>query len=421
MIDYSQFPNRKILCIDMKSFYASVAAVDLDLDPLTCYLAVVGNTDRQGSVVLAASPAMKKDFKIKTGSRLFEIPDDPRIKVVDPQMGLFIRVSTEISKLFYRYVPPCAVHTYSVDESFLDVKGLEKVWGGPHEIAELIQADIKETFGLTCTVGIGPNMLMAKLALDLESKKATNGIAEWKYEDIPQKLWPVQPLSEMWGIGSRTQKTLNGMGIFSVGQLARYDLALLEKKFGIMGNQLYYHAWGVDLSEIGAPIMQKQVSYGKSQILMRDYKDLNEIKTVILEMCEEVARRARNAKKAGKTISLGLGYSKDELGGGFLRTRTIEEPTNVTMDIYQVCLELMKANYKAQTVRSISISISSLFDDFETQLSLFDENKWKKQKIGYVVDQIRRKYGSASILRAVSYTGAGTALHRSTLLGGHKK
>lgn len=138
-------------------------------------------------------------------------------------------------------------------------------------------------------------------------------------------------------------------------------------------------------------------------------------------MCEEVARRARNARKVGRTISLGLGYSKDEFGGGFLRTRTIEEPTNVTMDIYRVCLELIEEHYRGQTVRSISIAISSLFDDYEMQLSLFDAGKWKKQKIGYVVDQIRKRYGSASLLRAVSFTDGGTALQRSTLLGGHKK
>lgn len=421
MIDYSQFPERSILCIDMKSFYASVAAVDLGLDPLTCYLAVVGSTDRPGSVVLAASPRLKKEFGIKTTNRLFEIPQDPRIKVVNPKMGLFIKVSTEITKLFYRYVPPSAVHTYSVDESFLNVKGLEKIWGEAETIAEMIQSDIKHDFGLPCTVGIGPNMLMAKLALDLESKKAPNGIAKWSYDDIPQKLWPVSPLKEMWGIGRRVEKTLNGMGIFNVGQLAKYDLEILEKKFGIMGNQLYHHAWGVDLSEIGAPIMQGQISFGKSQILMRDYKEEHEIKAVILEMAEEVAKRARDARKAGRTISFSLGYSKDEFGGGFLRSRTIENPTNVTIDIYNVCLELMKENYRGQTVRQISISITKLVDDYEMQLDLFDVNGWKKRELGYVVDKIRNRYGAASILRAVSYTGAGTALHRSKLVGGHKQ
>ncbi|MEH7391500.1 DinB/UmuC family translesion DNA polymerase [Bacillus sp. JJ1474] len=421
MIDYSQFPERSILCIDMKSFYASVAAVDLGLDPLTCYLAVVGSTDRPGSVVLAASPALKKEFGIKTTNRLFEIPQDPRIQIVNPKMSLFIKVSTEITKLFYRYVPPSAVHTYSVDESFLNVKGLEKIWGEAETIAEMIQSDIKHDFGLPCTVGIGPNMLMAKLALDLESKKAPNGIAKWSYDDIPQKLWPVSPLKEMWGIGRRVEKSLNGMGIFNIGQLAKYDLEILEKKFGVMGNQLYHHAWGVDLSEIGAPIMQGQISFGKSQILMRDYKEEREIKAVVLEMCEEVAKRSRDAKKAGRTISFGLGFSKDEFGGGFLRSRTIENPTNITIDIYNVCLQLMNENYRGQTVRQISISITKLVDDYEMQLDLFDINGWKKREIGYVVDKIRNRYGAASILRAVSYTGAGTALHRSKLVGGHRE
>ena len=122
MINYSQFPRKNILCVDMKSFYAFVSAVSMGLNPLTCYLAVVGNTERQGSVVLAASPALKKDFGIKTGSKLFEKPENPRIHIVNPQMKLFIRVSTEITKLFYRFVPEKCVHTFSIDESFVDVK-----------------------------------------------------------------------------------------------------------------------------------------------------------------------------------------------------------------------------------------------------------------------------------------------------------
>lgn len=421
MFDYTQFPKRSILCVDMKSFYASIMAVQEGLDPLTCHLVVVGNTDQKGSVVLAASPAMKRDFKIKTGSRLFEIPNDPRIKIRNPRMGLFIRVSTEITKLFFRYAPPSAVHTYSVDESFLDVGGLEKIWGTPEEIAAQIKKDIMLDFGLPATIGIGPNMLMAKLCLDLEAKKSPTGISSWTYDDIPDKLWSVSPLREMWGIGRRVEKTLNSMGIFSVGQLARYDLSLLEKKFGIMGNQLYHHAWGIDLSEVGAPIMQGQISYGKSQILLRDYKEEKEIKSVILEMCEEVAKRARAHHHAGRTISFGLSYSKDEFGGGFHRSRTIEQPTNVTMDIYRVCLELFRENYRGETVRQISISITKLENDFDMQLDLFDTNGWKKRKIGYVVDHIRNRYGSTALLRAVSYTPGGTALQRAQLLGGHKK
>jgi DNA polymerase V len=418
MIDYNEMPEQQILCVDMKSFYASCAAVMEGLDPLESYIAVVGDRDRQGSIVLAASPRMKKEFGIKTGSRMFEIPKDPRIHLLEPKMATYLRISTEITRVFHRYVPKEAIHTYSVDESFIKVDGATNIWGDATTIARKMRDDIEREFQLPCAIGIGPNMLLSKLCLDLEAKK--KGIAEWTYEDVQHKLWPISPLREMWGIGRRVEKTLNGMGIFNVGQLARYDLQKLEKKFGIMGNQLYHHAWGIDLSEIGAPIMAGQISFGKSQILLRDYKEEEEIKHVILEMCEEVARRARTHRKAGRTISFGVGYSQDEFGGGFYRSRTIGQPTNVTMDIYRICLELFHEHYTGKTVRQISMAIGNLVDDNQLQLNLFDFKADKRRELGYVVDSIRRRYGSGSLLRAVSYTAAGTAKHRSKLVGGHK-
>lgn len=417
-IDYSQMPHQHILCIDMKSFYASCSAIMEGLDPLNCYLAVVGDLERQGSVVLAASPKLKKEFGIKTGSRLYEIPKDPRIRIVEPKMATYLRVSTEITRLFHRYVPKEAIHVYSVDESFIKLDGTSRLWGDVYSVAEKIKDEIEREFQLPCTIGIGPNMLMAKLALDLEAKK--KGIAIWTYEDIPKKLWPVTPLSEMWGIGKRMEKRLNSLGIFTVGQLANYDLKKLEEKFGIMGNQLYYHAWGIDLSEIGAPIMDGQISFGKSQILLRDYKKETEIKYVILEMCEEVARRAREHKMAGRTISLGIGYSVDEGGGGFYRSRTIDMPTNITMDLYRVCLELFYENYNGQTVRQISISLANIVPDQYMQIDLFEPDRWRKRELGYAVDRIRKRFGSQSLLRAVSYTEGGTAKIRTQLVGGHK-
>lgn len=418
MVDYSQLPVQKILCIDMKSFYASCAAVLEGLDPMECYLAVVGDKNRQGSVVLAASPKLKREFGIKTGSRLFEIPKDPRIRIVNPKMATYLRISTEITRLFNRYVPKDAIHVYSVDESFIKVNGVEHIWGDARTIAYKIKSEIETEYGLHSAIGIGPNMLMAKLCLDLEAKH--KGVAEWTFDDVQKKLWTVKPLSAMWGIGRKVERTLNRMGITTVGQLANYPLELLEKKFGVMGNQLYYHAWGVDLSEIGAPIMQGQISFGKSQILMRDYPDPKEVKHVILEMCEEVARRARKSKKAGRTVSLGIDYSRDEFGGGFYRSKTIDTPTNITMEIYKVCLELFEKFYTKKTVRKISLALSNIEDDVQMQLDLFYVNRVKQHKLGYVMDGIRGKYGSDAILRAVSYTKAGTSRHRSKLVGGHK-
>lgn len=418
MVDYSRLPHQHVLCIDIKSFYASCAAVMHGMDPLDCYLVVVGDRERMGSVVLAASPKMKKEFGIKTGSRLYEVPEDPRIFVAEPKMATYLRVSTEITRVFERYVPKEAIHVYSVDESFIKVDGALKLWGDAVEIAEKIRDDLEREFQLPCAIGIGPNMLMAKLALDLEAKQ--KGIALWRYEDVPEKLWPLSPLSEMWGIGKRLERRLNNLGIFTVGQLANYDLEKLEKHFGIIGNQLYYHAWGVDLSEIGAPIIEGQISYGKSQILLRDYKDREEIKHVILEMCEEVARRARNRRHRGRTVTLSIGYSQDEGGGGFSRMKTVEEATNITMEMYQICLDLFNRFYDGRTVRQIAVRLSNIEPDDTFQLNLLDPHRWKKRELGYAVDKIRRRYGSGSILRAVSYTKGGTARRRVQLIGGHK-
>jgi len=261
MIDYSSLPNRSIACIDMMSFYASCIAVLHDLDVRTVPIAIVGNFQQKGSVVLAASPAMKKRFRVKTGTRLFEIPNHPDIQLFEPKMSYFLEMSMAVTEILHKYVPKEAIHVYSVDESFIDLTGTKDLWGPPELTIQRIQKEILDSLQLHSTAGMGPNMLMAKLALDLEAKKT--GFSKWTYDDVQTKLWPVSPLSEMWGIGSRTEKTLNNMGITSVGQLARTPLHVLESKFGVMGNQLYHHAWGIDLSDLGAPLEEGQISYGK--------------------------------------------------------------------------------------------------------------------------------------------------------------
>lgn len=412
-------PKRVIACLDMRSFYASCAAIDAGVDPLQAYIAVVGNQERKGSVVLAASPRIKKEFGVRTGTRLFEIPDDPRILLVEPKMEFFLRVSMAITELLSEFVPKESIHVYSVDESFIDFTHVKGLRGDTDALIIHIQDSLVRQFGLPSAVGVGPNMLLAKLALDLEAKKS--GFAKWDYSDVPQKLWPVKPLSKMWGIGSRTKSTLHSMGIFSIGDLACMDVALLEKRFGILGNQLHQHANGIDLSELGAPLVEGQVSYGKGQILYRDYIKETDIMTIILEMCEDVAMRTRQAGRAGRTIQLGIGYSKAAFGGGFSRSRSIEEATNETLRIYRVCQDLFQEHYTGKPIRQISLSIGNLEDESSMQLSLFEARKWENRKLGAAMDHIRSQYGYSAIYRAVSGTEAGTAIARTRLIGGHQK
>lgn len=154
---------------------------------------------------------------------------------------------------------------------------------------------------------------------------------------------------------------------------------------------------------------------------MRDYSTKQEILVVLLEMCEDVARRAREVKKQGRTISLGLSYSKGAFGGGFHRSCTIEEPTNDTLKIFAVCKQLLHHFYNGKPVRKLTVTLSNIESEYAIQLSLFDEGRWRSRKLGETMDRLRTKYGSTAILRAVSYTDAGTARMRAALVGGHKQ
>lgn len=414
---YELLEPRKILCIDMQSFFASCSAAVHGLDIQQEAIAIVGNLEQKGSVVLAASPPMKKRFGVKTGTRLFEIPNHPDIRIIQPQMELYVKISAEITRYLNQIVPMEDIHVYSIDESFIDIKGTEHLWGDAWDVARKIRSDLLRQFQVPCTIGIGPNMLLAKLALDLEAKKTT--FAEWTYEDVPTKLWPVSPLRDVWGIGPRLERTLHSMGIYTMGDLAHTPLERLEDKFGVMGNQLYHHAWGIDLSDIGAPLMEGQVSYGKGQILFRDYNSKKEVMAVVLEMTEDVGRRLREAKKVGRTMHMSIGYSKF---GGFSRSMSIDEATNRTSVIYEAFDLLMDTFYDGSPVRRIALSVSNLEEDESLQLNLFSHREQlREERLGKTVDALRRKYGSTAVLRAVSYTADGTARYRATLLGGHKK
>lgn len=416
-MDYSPYPRNDVLCVDMRSFYASVEAVKLGLNPNEVLLAVVGDLSRPGSIVLATSPALKKKYNLQNVSRFFELPKDPAIHLVEANMADYVHTSIQITKLLYRFAPQEAIHQYSVDEVWITVNGLERLFGTRWEIASKIKNTIWHELGLPSAVGIGDNKFLAKVVLDLHAKKTPHNIAECTYEEVREKLWPF-PVEKMWGIGSRMKDNLYRLGITTIGQLAQFPLEQLKIKFGIMGEQLYWHAWGIDLSPVfGNFLKTEQKGFGHGISLLRDYTR-DEIPIVILDLCEETCRRARTAKKVGKTIHLAVTYS-NETGGGFNRSTTIDLPTNITLEMHDVCLLLFKQHYDGSSkIRKVSVSLTNLFDDYDTQLDLFSE-RIKQKDIGYTMDKIRERFGADAILRASSYTKAGISLERSNKIGGH--
>lgn len=413
MLEYPK--ERKIICIDLKSFYASCECVLRGLDPMNTKLVVAGNVNRQGSIVLAITPALKKTG-LSSRCRLYEVPKNDGVIIVQSRMKRYLEISQKVVEIYLRYVPFENLHIYSVDEAFLDVTNTYHLFAENEvELALKIMNEIIEETKIPSSCGVGPNLLIAKLALDLDGKKRDTRIAKWSYEDIPDKLWHITPLSEMWGIGSRLEKSLNQLGLYKIGDIANYSIDKLRQKFGVIGEELYYHSHGIDYSVINSHYTPKSKGYSIGQMLFEDY--YYNIKAVMLEQCEELGMRIRKHKRIGKTISLGIGYGKS-VGGGFSRQMTMDTPTNLTSEIYDACLNIFNNFYDGSPIRKINIGISGVENEQELQLDLFSD-RIKERDVARAVDEIRNKYGKNTILRGVSYSKDGTARKRNGLIGGH--
>lgn len=418
MYDYGQCTSRWIICVDLKSFFASVSCLSKGLNPMKTKLAVVADTKRQGSVVLAATPPLKA-LGIKTGSRLYEIPMRNDIFIINPSMMRYIQVSNRISSIALQYVAPEDFHQYSIDEFFMDMTASLHLFADSiYEFSSQLQKEIMSATGIINTIGIGPNPLLAKLSMDFEAKKTQQGIAEWHYYDIPEKLWDVSPLSKMWGINRRTEAKLNKKGIFTIGDLAHYPVPYLKRDFGIIGVDLHLHANGTDESLISEKYSIKDKSLGKSQILMRDYQK-NELKVILSEQIDEVFFRVREQDKYPKTVSVTVGYAD---AGGIRKQFTHPSGYMSTLQIIQEMWNYLYDRLEDDRLyRTIGISFTKLVSNQIKQLNLFEDPKEiKSEIIDHHLDDIRRKYGKDTVLRASSLTASGSVLQRKNLVAGHK-
>lgn len=408
------------LCIDLKSFFASCECMERGLNPFTTPLVVANKSQGNGAITLAVTPYLKEKG-IGGRTRLYEIPKNIKYTIVNPRMQLYLDKSKEVVSIYLDYVAKEDLHIYSIDECFLDVTDYLKLYKKTdEELALDILNKVKEKTGLTATCGIGSNMLLAKVSMDIEAKHNKNCIAKWTSEDIKTKLWSITPLSKMWGIGPRLEKRLNALGIFSIRDLALYDRNKLQDKFGIMGLELWNHANGIDTSRIyDFANSKKEKSFSHSQVLFKDYYAEN-TKLIIEEMIEVLATRLRASNYETSCIGLGIQYSKT-IQDGFYHHTKIEVPTNDTEIIKNVCFLLFDRYYENLPVRKVSISLSHLEKQLGTQLNLFEdyESMKKKQVINKTIDEVKNKFGKNSILKASNLLEDSTAKERNEKIGGH--
>ncbi|OTN83991.1 DNA polymerase V [Enterococcus sp. 7E2_DIV0204] len=426
--DYDKEPNRDILCIDCKSFYASVECVERGLHPLKTMLIVMSGADNAGGLVLAASPLAKKVLGVSNVTRSNEVPYHKDLVIVPPRMNLYMKKNVEINQVYKSFVADEDHSVFSVDESFLDVTDSLKLFNckNAYEMAKKIQLKVKEQTGIYVTVGIGANPLLAKLALDNGAKHSKDFIAEWRYEDVQEKVWGISPMTEFCGIGHRTVKRLNWLGIRSIREIAEADPYRLKREFGVMGLQLFAHSWGIDRSFLGQkkPAAKVDKSIGNSQVLPRDYTRQDQLELVLKEIVDQVASRLRSSHLKTGCISVSVGYSKGYIDGkgrsGWSKQRKVSLSNN-TKVLSEHVLQLFRSEYNYQDVRHIGVSYSKLVQTDVLQLDLFSDpvQEVNEERLDFLIDTIRKKYGFKALIHASSLMEGATAVLRASLVGGH--
>lgn len=428
MIEYAyQYESKRVFfVIDSKSFYASVESVKRGLNPLKSILVVMSEAaNTNGGLVLAASPSAKKKLGITNVMRQRDLPKDMRLVITHPRMNLYIQENLRINQIYRDFTTEDKLLPYSIDESILD---MTDTWAffdkTPQLVARQIQERVRKETGIYLTIGIGDSPVLAKIALDIEAKHSPSLIGNWHYEDVPQKLWSITKLDDVWSIGARTAKKLNAMNIYKIGDIAHQDPYKFRDKMGLVGEQLYALSWGIDRTDLTDELKPKSKSYSNSQVLPRDYKKRGEIEVVIREMADQVATRIRAHQKQTTLVSLFIGYSFEESqiqGNHGFRKHCRINPTNDSRTLMATMIDLFNKHWDGEVIRNIGIDYGGLIDDVGVQLDLFKqpERQIKNNKINQVIDEIRKKYGTTSIMRAMSYSDGGTAINRANLVGGH--
>uniref|UniRef100_A0A831UCJ8 DNA polymerase IV n=1 Tax=Geobacter metallireducens TaxID=28232 RepID=A0A831UCJ8_GEOME len=375
--------GRTILHVDQNAFFASVeqqANPELRGKPV----AVIG----RGRTVVTTASYEARAFGVKTGMTKWEAKRAcPRIIFVVGNNAAYTRISTRIRDIFLDYTPQ--VETFSIDEAFLDVTGSLRLFGPPERIARLIKDRIRNDFGLTCSVGVAPNKLLAKLASEMEKP---DGLTVIRPEDVAGVL-ETMPIEALCGIGRKTHRQLALLGIRTCGELGRFPVEMLRRRFGVIGERLVMMGQGRDDSPVIPDEEAEEVkSIGHSMTLDRDITDRQEILRYLLQLSEMVGRRARRYGMAGKTVHLTVRYADFTTFG---RQQTLPQPTNASREIYDEAARILDTFVLEQPVRLLGVRITNLCCRGE-QLPLFAGERRKALAMG-AMDAVNDRYGDFSV------------------------
>ena len=415
--------TKTYVCIDLKSFYASVEAVERGMDPMTENLVVADPSRGRGAICLAITPAMKK-LGVKNRCRLFEIPEGISYVTALPRMKTYMRYSARIYSIYLRFVSADDIHVYSIDECFIDATSYLRLYGvdGRGFATSLRNAVFAET-GITATCGIGTNLFLAKVALDIEAKKSPDGIGYLDRLEFRRKIWTHRPITDVWNVGRGIAKRLEKFGIYDLKGVACCDEDILYKEFGVNAEYLIDHSHGEEpctIADIHA-YKSEERSISNGQILFSDYAYENAL-TILKEMVDFLTTELSENRLVANRIFLSVGYSGDchKATGGWKKlaegyTRSYVHIKNAFVKLYEA------TTAKDSPIRRINVGVSGLkSEDFMTYDLLTDKTRLDKEVAAIdAVVGIRRKLGKNSVLRGVDLKKEATARERNKLIGGH--
>ena len=416
--------NHTYLCIDLKSFYASVECVERGLDPMTTNL-VVADPDRSDKTIcLAITPAMKA-LGIKNRCRIFEIPKSVKYITAPPRMQRYIDYAAEIYSIYLKYISKDDIHVYFIDEVFMDVTDYLHLYQlTAHDLGLRIMNDILNTLGIRATCGIGTNLYLAKVALDITAKHSPDFISELDEERFRKTLWNHRPLTDFWRIGGGIARRLETVGIRTMKDIAEADEDFLYRLFGIDAELLIDHAWGkepVTIADIKAYKPQTNC-LTSGQVLMCDYS-FEDGKLVVKEMMDLLCLDMVEKGLVTKSITLHVGYSNQLHIPSAHGTVSLDTETNADILIIPAITGLYERIVDPRYhVRRMNISCNNVVPEEYHQYSFFVDaaELERNRKVQKAVLSIKNKFGKDAILKGMNLEENATTKERNHQIGGHK-
>ncbi len=412
------------LCIDLKSFYASVECVERGLDPMTTNLAVADPERSEKTICLAISPAMKA-LGVPNRCRVFQIPKHIDYIMAPPRMRLYMEYSANIYEIYLRYIAKEDIHVYSIDEAFLDVTDYLLMYQmTAKELALKIMEDIQKEIGVTATCGIGTNLYLAKIALDITAKHVKDNIGYLDEVLYQKTLWRHRPLTDFWRIGRGTAKRLESIGILTMEDIAKADEDILYRIFGIDAELLIDHAWGRETTTIQDIKLytSKSTSVSSGQVLPRDYS-FQEGMLIVKEMADTLCMEMLDRGLVTESISLDVGYANPYAKPHAKGTVSMSVCTNSILVIMPYVVDLYSRIMDRNIpLRRVYLSYNHVRDEVFEQYDLFtnQEQVERNRKLQKTALDIKKKFGKNALVRGMDLEEAGTTMERNRQIGGHK-